>query len=164
KVRKLRESLDAEAIGLLRQSRLATEQVWQRLAAHGSSPEVATRVERLKALMDSEQFIDSWDEIARLTTSVLDRYKHAYLNLFERRKKAYESAVEDIKNRTEWGPLAATNPQIASSLLSPLLGRVGPDEDKYSVAEGTSLGNASLTEMESDPCAVDGLKSTVLVK
>jgi hypothetical protein len=32
------------------------------------------------------------------------------------------------------------------------------------VASGTSLGKASLTEMESDLCAVDGLRSSVLVK
>ena len=32
------------------------------------------------------------------------------------------------------------------------------------MANGTSLGKASLTEMESDLCAVDGLRSSVLVK
>ena len=95
---------------------------------------------------------------------MLDAYKHAYCDLFDRRKKAYESAIEEIKNRTEWGPLEATNPAMAASLLSPLLGRVGTDEDKEAVASGTSLGKASLTEMESDLAAVDGLKSSVLVK
>ena len=95
---------------------------------------------------------------------MLDAYKHAYIDLFERRKKAYESAIEEIKNRSEWGPLEATNPEIASSLLSSLSGRVGTDEDTDAVANGTSLGKASLTEMESDLCAVDGLKSSVLVK
>ena len=45
------KSLNAEAIGVLRQARMATEQVWQRLAAHYPSPEVATSVEELKALL-----------------------------------------------------------------------------------------------------------------
>ena len=164
KVRKMRESLDAEAIALLRQSRLATEQVWQRLAPHCPSPEIAASVQKLKTLLGSEQFIDSLDDIAQRTKAVLDAYKHAYIDLFERRKKAYESAIEEIKNRSEWGPLEATNPETASSLLSSLSGRVGTDEDKNAVAKGTSLGKASLTEMESDLCAVDGLKSSVLVK
>ena len=31
------------------------------------------------------------------------------------------------------------------------------------MVEGASIGKASLTEMESDLCAVDGLKSSVLV-
>jgi hypothetical protein len=164
KVRKVRESLDAKAIALLRQSRLATELVWERLAPHCPSPGIANSVEELKTLLGSEQFIDSWDAIAQRTKAVLDAYKHAYIDLFERRKQAYESAIEEIKNRPEWGPLEATNPGTASSLLSPLLGRVGTDEDKDAVAKGTSLGKASLAEMESDLCAVEGLKSSVLVK
>ena len=164
KVREIRESLDDEAIALLRQSRLATEQVWQRLVFHCPSPHIATSVEELKTLLNSVQFIDSLPEIAERTKAVLDAYKHVYVDLFDRRKKAYESAIEEIRNRSEWGPLEATNPGIASSLLSSLLGRVGADEDKDAVANGSSLGKASLTEMESDLCAVDGLKSSVLFK
>jgi hypothetical protein len=164
KVRKMRESLDAEAIALLRQSRLAVEQVWQRLASHSPSAEITVNVEKLNILLGSEQFITSLDEIAVRTKAVLDAYKHAYVDLFERRKNAYQSAIEEIKNRSEWGPLEATNPGMASSMLSSLLGRVGTDEDKDAVAKGASLGKASLTEMESDLCAVDGLRSSALVK
>ena len=164
KVRKLRESLDSEAIAVLRQARQATDQVWQRLAAHNPSPELGTTVEKLKTLLASEQFIDSWDEIAGSTKTVFDAYRTAYADLFDRRKKSYESAIGEIKNRTEWAPLEASNPGTASSLLSPLQGRVGTDDDKESVAEGKSLGKASLTEMESDLAAVDGLRSSVLVK
>ena len=164
KVRKLRETLDSDAIGVLRQARQATDQVWQRLAAHNPSPELGTTVEKLKTLLASEQFIDSWDEIAGSTKTVFDAYRTAYADLFDRRKKSYESAIGEIKNRSEWAPLEASNPGTASSLLSPLQGRVGTDDDKESVAEGKSLGKASLTEMESDLAAVDGLRSSVLVK
>jgi hypothetical protein len=164
KVRKLRESLNAEAIGLLRQARQAADQIWNRLAAHNLSPELATTVEELKGHLTSEQFIDSWDTIANHTKLILGAYKQAYCNLFDRRRQSYESAIGDIKNRAEWGPLEATSPSLTASMLSPLLGRLGTDEDKEAVAEGKSLGQASLTEMESDLAAVDGLKSSVLVK
>ncbi|WP_437193266.1 BREX system P-loop protein BrxC [Planctomicrobium sp. SH527] len=164
KVRKLRESLDGEAISVLRQARQATDQVWNRLAAHNPSPELETTVEELKTLLTSEQFIDSWDDIAAHTKKVLGAYQTAYCDLFDRRKKSYESAIDEIQNRTEWAPLESTNPGMASTLLSPLQGRVGTDEDKEAVAEGKSLGKASLTEMESDLAAVDGLKSSVMVK
>jgi hypothetical protein len=163
KVRKIRESLDAAA-ALLRQSRTAIEQVWPKLASHATAPEVATGVEELKTLLDSEHFIDSLDAIAQRTATVLDAFKRRYVDLFERRRTAYEAAVEEIRNRPEWGSLEATNPGMASSLLSPLLGRVGNLEDKDAVAGGKSLGKASLAEMESDLCAVDGLKSSTLVK
>ena len=58
---------------------------------------------------------------------------------------------------------------MASSLLSSLRVRVGTnedgkDEDKEAVKSGTTLGKSSLTEMDSDLAAVDGLKSSVLVR
>jgi hypothetical protein len=163
-VRKLRESLNAEAIGVLRQARQATDAVWQRLAAHHPSPELSATVEELKTLLASEQFIDAWDTIVGHTQTVLAAYQTAYCDLFDRRKQSYESAIGDIKNRPEWEPLEATHPGMAAALLSPLLGRVGADEDKEAVLEGKSLGKASLTEMESDLAALAGLKSSVLVK
>ena len=95
---------------------------------------------------------------------MLDAYIHAYTELFDTRKKAYETAIGEVKNRVEWAPLEATNPAMALSMLSQLSGRVGSDDDIETVANGTALGKASLTEMESDLAAVDGLKSSVLVK
>jgi hypothetical protein len=138
--------------------------VWQRLVAHNPSPELTTTVEKLRTLLESDQFIDTWDEIVVSTKAVQQAYRVAYCDLFDRRKKSYESAIGEIKNRTEWGPFEASNSSIASSLLSPLLVRVGTDDDKDAVGKGTSLGSASLTEMESDMAAADGLKSSVLVK
>ena len=163
-VRKLRESLNAEAMGILRQARQATEQVWQRLAAHHPSSELSATAEELKTLLSSEQFIDSWDTIVAHTRTVLHAYQTAYSDLFDRRKQSYESAIGEIKNRPEWEPLAATHASMAAALLSPLLGRVGADVDREAVLEGKSLGKASLTEMESDLIALAGLKASVLVK
>ena len=100
---------------------------------------------------------------------MLDAYRTAYCDLFDRRKQSYESAIGEIKNRTEWAPMEANNPGMASSLLSSLRVRVGTnedgkDEDKEAVKSGTTLGKSSLTEMNSDLAAVDGLKSSVLVR
>ncbi|AFY60111.1 BREX system P-loop protein BrxC [Synechococcus sp. PCC 6312] len=164
KVRKLRESFGTETIDLLRQARQATEQVWQSLLTYAPSPELETTVAELKTLLTSEQFIDSWDEIAASTEMVLDAYRTTYCELFERRKKSYESAIDEIQNRSEWAPLKVNNPGMASSLLSQMQARVGSDEDKEAVEQGHSLGKASLSQMESDLAAVDGLKSSVLVK
>ena len=163
-VRKLREALNAEAIEVLRQARQATDQVWQRLTAHHPSPELGATVEELNALLSSEQFIASWSTLVDHTRTVLHAYQTAYRDLFDRRRQSYESAIEEIRNRPEWEPLAATHPSMAAALLSPLLGRVGADEDRDAVLEGKSLGKASLTEMESDLVALAGLKASVLVK
>ncbi len=164
KVRKLREGLNDKALGLVRLARTATEQVWQRLAAHGPSPEVGQCVEDLKGLLGSEQFVDSLDAIAAKTKTVRGAYQQAYLTLFDCRAELYRKAIDEIRNRPEWAPLAQTNSVLAESLLSPLVGRVGANEDRVAVANGTGLGKASLTEMESDLAAVDGLRSSALFK
>jgi hypothetical protein len=52
----------------------------------------------------------------------------------------------------------------ANTMLAALLVRVGSDEDREDVRSGKTLGKASLTEMETDLVAVDGLKSSVLFK
>ena len=53
---------------------------------------------------------------------------------------------------------------MANTMLAALLVRVGSDEDRENVTSGKTLGKASLTEMETDLVAVDGLKSSVLLK
>ena len=163
RVRNIRESLDGNAIALLRNSRTAIDQVWPRLSAHASSPEIAKSVDELRAFLASDEFIDKLDEIGKRTKVVLDAYKKAYFDLFDRRRKVYESAIEEIRNHPEWGPLAS-KPEAASTLIAPLTTRLGTAEDGNAVAKGESLGKASLTEMDSDICAVDGLKSSVLVR
>lgn len=163
-VRKLRDRLNNEALHILRQARQATEQVWQRLAAHDPSPELQATVEDLRSLLESERFIDSWDTIASHTKTVMHAYRAAYLDLFDRRRQTYVSAIGEIKNREEWPALEAKSPSVAASLLSPLEARKGKDEDREDVQQGKSLGGSSLTEMVSDLAAVAGLKSSVLVK
>jgi hypothetical protein len=164
KVRKLRETLSQRALSTVRQARATTEEVWQRLSAHSPSPEVAECVKDLKALLASDQFVESLDAIAIKSKTVLDAYKQAYLKLFDRRAEAYQRAVEEIRNRPEWEPLAQTNIDLANALLAPLIARVGAEADRSAVDNGTGLGNASLTEMESDLAAVEGLRSSALVK
>ena len=164
KVRKLREAISDKTLDALQQARTATEAVWQRLSAHCPSPEVAEAVRDLKELLVSDQFVETLDEVAIKTKTVLDAYKQAYRALFDRRAEAYQKAVEEIRNRPEWEPLAQTNPDLAKLLLAPLVARVGTETDRGAVDSGEGLGKASLTEMESDLAAVEGLRSSALVK
>jgi hypothetical protein len=182
-VRKHRELLNSEAIGVLRQARFAVEQIWQRLSTHAPLPEIATSVEELAALLNSEQFIDSWLEIKTKTSTIAAAYTQIYLELFERRRTAYLKAIDEIKLRPEWEPLRpvvkeesdefarkqieaenAKRRVMAETMLAALLVRVGLDEDRDNVTNGKTLGKASLTEMETDLVAVEGLKSSVLLK
>jgi len=183
KVRKIREWLNGEAIGVLQQARFAVEQIWQRLVSHSPSPEIAVRAEQLNSLLSSDQFIDHWSEIERNTSAIASAYKQVYIELFDRRRAAYAKAIDEIKSRPEWEPLQpaikeesdeaawkqveAENAKkliMANTMLAALLVRIGSDEDRENVNTGKTLGKASLTEMETDLVAVEGLKSSVLLK
>jgi hypothetical protein len=164
KVRKIRESLNDPALSLLRQARVAVEQAWPKLSLRTDDPKLAERAQRLRALLTSEQFVDSLDAIATDTTALLDAYKAAYTDLYQHRAEAYSKAIEEIKNRPEWERLATANSEMAETLLAPLNARLGDDVPTGTVTSGGGLGATSLAEMESDLAAVDGLRSSVLVK
>ncbi|GIX04293.1 MAG: hypothetical protein KatS3mg114_0162 [Planctomycetaceae bacterium] len=164
KVRKLRDMLNEQTLHLLQQARAATVQVWERLSAHAPQPEVRQDVVELKDLLASEQFINALDAIAAKTKTVFDAYQERYLSLFDRRAEAYRQAIEDVRSRPEWEAVTRTNPELAESLLTPLVSRIGSDEDRTAVAQRSGLGKATLMQMESDLAAVEGLKSSVLIK
>ena len=115
-MRKLRDALDGEAIGVLRQARFAIEQVWQRLSSHCPSPEIATSVEELKTLLGSDQFIDSWSEIKTKISDITAAYKQVYLELFDRRRAAYLNAIAEIKLRPEWEPLQPVVKEVSDEV------------------------------------------------
>ena len=103
----MREALTDKAIGLLRQARQATGPVWQRLAARNPSPELAESVEELKGLLGSEQFTG----LARRHRSPAPEgrttpTRPVTSNSSIGAQRPIESAIEEIKNRPEWGPLA----------------------------------------------------------
>jgi hypothetical protein len=164
KVHHVQEALTDKTIALLRQARQATGPVWQRLGPRNPAPELAECVEQLEALLGSEQVLDSLDAIKAHTKALNDAYKAAYLDLFDRRAGSYESAIEEIQNHPEWEPIATASKDVAETLLTPLRARVGSKDDRDQVQSRTSMGASSLAEMESDLAAVEGLKSSVLVK
>jgi hypothetical protein len=181
-IRKLREALNSDALDVLRKASIAVEQVSQRLGSH-ATPEVVTCVEELKSLLKSEQFMQCWAEIKAKTSAIGNAYKQEYIDLFDKRRTAYLKAIDELKTRPEWEPVCpvvydgseesvrkqiegdnAKKLVMAETMLAALLVRVGKGEDRQEVSEGKSLGKSSLTEMETDLVAVDGLKSSVLLK
>jgi hypothetical protein len=164
RIQRLLATLNDKAIAVFRQARQAIGPVWQRLGHRILPPAITESVEALKGLLGSERVVDSLDAVKVHTGKLHDTYKAAYLDLFDRRADAYAGAIDEIKNRPEWEPVATTNPEVAETLLTSLRARVGSKEDRDQVEAGTSLGASSLAEMESDLAAVAGLKSSVLVK
>lgn len=162
KVRNLEETLTPQNLETLRQAQRVVEQAWPRLSAYQPAPEVAQAVQELQELLASEDLADALSAIAAKTRIVLDAYRKAYLDLFDRRAEAYRRAIDHLCSRPEWEPWARSNPAKAEAALAPLVSRLGTDEDRSAVESGSALGKATLTEMESDLAAVESLKQSAL--
>ena len=164
RVRRLREKLDAPAIETLRKARQAVDHTWPRLASHPARENAYAAANALNDLLVSEHLTDEWPAISSHTRTINGTWAQAWTELFDRRRTAYQSAIDEIQNRPEWDALVQAKSGIAESLLTPLHARLGDDSERTAVAAGSTTGRATLTEMESDIAAVDGLKSSVLVR
>jgi hypothetical protein len=164
KVRKIRQALTEQAFERIGQARTAVEQVWPQLDAQGAAPEIGQVVNELKALLASDQVADSLPAIAAKTQAIMDAYRQAYLDLFDRRAAAFEQALAEIQTRPEWEGLVRKDRTQADALLEPLRVRMGSPQDRQAVADGSALGRATLAEMASYLAALDGLRRTALVQ
>jgi hypothetical protein len=148
-------------LNVIRQARTVIHDVWPKLALRPLADTEKQKNEELQKLLSSEQFFEHLDTIAAHTTSLMTVYRDTYLDLFDRRRKAFERAIEDVKGRAEWQVVA---PEFAESLLVPLRSRLGDDTDCQSIAAGNSLGNATFAERESDLAAAEALKAAALAQ
>lgn len=163
RVKKLKDALSNEAIGVLRKAKLAIGQLWDQFSAHPAAKDLAPTVQNLKNQLGSEQFLEEWEAVLENSEIVHSAYIQAYEDLFTKRRDAFEASIEEIKNCPEWTSVQ-TRPDVANSILDPLLKRVGSDEDRQAVVEGKTLGKSTLAQMESDLAALAGLKTSALVK
>lgn len=161
RVREIRTKLDDKAVSLIREARRVVYELGPKLSGHPLFTEVEEHLDKLRELLQSEEVIEQLEAIGQHTKAMADTYRSAYVSLFDNRRDAYEKAVEEVKNRPEWDTVAE---EAAETLLGPIKGRLGQDEDRQKVAEGQSMGKATLGEMESDIAAAAGLKASVLAK
>jgi hypothetical protein len=163
-VRTLREALDEDAISIIRDARTALHQLAPRLEPYGANPDVEEAWLQLTMLLPDTKFYESIDAIKQNADIIRDAYRTIYLDLFDRRMAAYDSALDEIRNRPEWASLNATSSDLANKMVLSLEDRTGHEDERGHVQAGRSLGRSSLMELESDLAAIDGLKSSVLIK
>ncbi len=161
KVRQLRSQLDDKAVNLIRHARRVLNDIGPRISGHPLLTDIVGNLELLESLLGEEAIGDQIDAISRETKTIEQAYCAAYVNLFDARRKAYEKAIDDVKNRPEWPTVAEEG---GDTVLVPLVGRLGVEEDKNRVAEGKSFGRSTLGEMVADHAAVDGLKAVALAR
>src|SRR2546421_1420549 len=120
RMRHIRQALNNEGLARLRQARVAVEEMWPALSAHGSNSELQTKADELRTLINSASFFEQLERIASLAREITTAYQQAYTRLHVQRAQAYDQAIDEIKGRADWNLIDDT---LSSDLLAPLSSR-----------------------------------------
>jgi hypothetical protein len=162
KARKIADAVTDSALAMIKQALTATESMWPALRTRGLNLELEEKAKRLESILSSdEEFFSGFNEVTRLTGELTGAYQSAYRGLHERRANIFVSAIEEVKGRPEWVLIPK---ETHSAILAPLSSRACAD---LSTPEGEihcQNCDATLSQMESDIAALDGLKAQVVAR
>lgn len=162
------ESLASEAnLEVLDTAWRVLNEQWPVLADRSPGPELEQAAVQLKEAFDSENVLDHLERLRQITETIAAEYGRLYRNTFERRNKVYEAAVDHVKGLPEWAAFTEATDvteEERDALLRPLVSRLG---DKLDLNKGDTvcrLTHATISQMESDIAAAEGLTRKVVLR
>jgi hypothetical protein len=170
RMRHIRRTVSDEGLATLRRARIAVEEMWPALSAHGSNSELQAKADELRTLINTASFFEQLERIASLAWEIITAYQQAYTSLHTQRAHAYDQAIEEIKGRADWNLIDDT---LSSDLLAPLSSRACKEGEELQESGVALLGdltmrchfcNASLGQLDSDLAALGGLKAQVIAR
>jgi hypothetical protein len=162
------ESLASEAnLQILDIARQVLNEQWPVLAHRSPSPELKEAAEELRKAFDSENALDHLERVKHAAEILITEYGRLYRSIFERRNKVYETAVDHVKGLPEWAAFTE-NTDVTDverdALLRPLASRLG---EKLELNKGDTVcraTHATVSQMESDIAAAEGLTRDVVLR
>jgi hypothetical protein len=158
-IRQMREAVDSGAVQKMQQARLALNEEWPVLKKHGV--DLAEAANELNTLIDSPGFYESVAKVGKLSEKIAKTYRTLYTELHEKRAKEFSNAIEEIKGRVDW-ELVPENTR--DSVLTPLVRRACESLDLSESSTRCQTCHATVSEMESDIAALNGLKAQVIAR
>lgn len=167
--RRLAEKLEKLAtdtnIETIRTARRILDEQWPVLIAQGAEGELSKPYAELSALLDSDECLRRIEAVRLSGETIAGEYRRIYTVGFEKRSKAYRTAMESIKGRPEWLAVSE-NPDIPleqkESILAPLRQRAEMELDLPIGATVCRRTGATLAQIESDTLAVEAVAGQVL--
>lgn len=162
RLHQIQTALTDGGLATIRQARQTATMVWPALMGRPEGEEVKDAAEELQAYLTGPDIDQQLSHLRSLTESINTAFEAAYTQLHDSRHDGYAKAVDVIRNRPEWGSLPEG---MGDSLLTPLTSRACLES-----ADLTNTGilcqacNATLSQMESDLAALQGLKVQVLAR
>lgn len=154
-----------ENVEAIQAARRVLSEQWPVLQQKAFTEELAAQATKLEQILDDSGALKLVAEIRAATESIGSRYRELYEELFTRRGKVYEAALEAIKGRPEWSALAedpAVDPQTLQRLLAPLRERAEAGLDLPPLATVCGSSRATPAQLESDIAAVQAVAAEVL--
>ncbi len=162
------ESLASEEnLNALDNARRVLKEQWPILADRSTSPELEETAAELEDALESENVLDQLERIRQAMDRIVTEYGRLYRSTFERRNKAYEMAVDHVKGLPEWASFADNSDVTEAekdAMLHPLVSRLG---EKLELQKGDTVcrvTQATVSQMESDLAAVEGLTREVILR
>ena len=160
------ESLASEAnLEILKTGRRVLNEQWPILASRSPGPELEEYANELADAFDSENTLDHLEKVKQASEKLGMEYGNLYRATFEQRNKTYETAIDHVKGLPEWATFTEDTDVTKveqEALLRPLMSRFGEKLDLQKGDTVCRITHATVSQMESDMAAVEGLTREVI--
>lgn len=149
---------------LVRARRVLREQ-WPILEKRAGGNELKSHAATLRQCLASDNALEQLERIRQAAEPLANEYAIFYRSLFDKREQAFAAALDYVKGLPEWVAVC-NDTEISESdreaLLAPLKSRFGSKLDFPTGATVCQTTGATITQMESDIAAVEGLTRQVV--
>ncbi len=159
-IRKIGEGTSGEAIGTIKNARLASKEMWPVIKERLEADDVRTKevADGLSLALASDELYERLSEIKAAAQEISGRYSEIYSRVHSTRRDAYSSAINEIKGLPDWPKIKEDmRASVLIDLSKKACGDLAlPDKSLYC----TSC-NSSIPQMESDIQALPEIKVKV---
>lgn len=138
---------------------------WPHIASRQPGDDLVKSAESLEKRLQSDTALEEIESVRLDAESIATAYHALYTSEFERRRKAYGEALDEVKGHPDWLTLAerfADQPDQLAALVTPLTQRADPELDLPTGSSTCRRTGASLGQLLSDTEAVEAIARQVL--
>ncbi|MHB1444021.1 MAG: hypothetical protein ACYCXO_14950 [Candidatus Humimicrobiaceae bacterium] len=146
---------------LVKTARQVSNQIWPVLEVHGMDGDLSDHAFQLRESLSCEAFYSCLDDMRKHLKPIAKAYTEMYIELHNKRTKDYQEALGLLAARPEWGQLSS---EAQVPLQSSLEIRACTDLDLPATGPACINCSATVSQMESDLAALNGLKTQALVR
>ncbi len=155
---------DANIETIARARRILAEQ-WPHILSRTTDDDLIKSAASLGERIQSDTALEEIESIRLDAETIATEYHALYTSEFERRRKAYAEALDEVKGHPDWLTLderLIDQPEQLAVLVAPLTQRADPELDLPADATTCRRTGASLGQLQSDIDAVEAIAKQVL--